>query len=187
MIISVEKLREYITTDKTDTELEAMLDALELTIRKRTNNNFQKRAYRIKCSISDGKLQSTFLSLFKVGDTVQLSETALNEGIYTIASLDLESGCMGLNEALIDEQNVLVTKVEYPADVVMGAVEIIKWKLKNEAQNSGDTSAKEIQSETISRHSVTYVQDATESDIDETFGVPKKYTAFLKHYVKGRF
>ena len=69
----------------------------------------------------------------------------------------------------------------------MGVVDIMKWKLKNEAANSGDTSKKDIQSETISRHSVTYATDSTESDIDERFGVPRKYMAFLKSYIKPRF
>ena len=187
MIISVEKLREYVTTDKTDAELKAMLDALELTIRKRTNNNFQKRAYRVKCCVSSESGLQCASSLFKVGDTVQLTESAFNEGLYIIASIDLENGCMGLNEALIDEQNVLVTKVEYPIYVVMGVVDIIKWKLKNEAENSNDKKSMRIQSETLSRHSVTYASDETENDIDEEFGVPKKYCTFLKAYKKARF
>lgn len=46
MIISVDELREYVTTDKTDKELTALLEALEISVRKRTNNNFQKRAFR---------------------------------------------------------------------------------------------------------------------------------------------
>ena len=94
---------------------------------------------------------------------------------------------MGLNEALTDESDVLVTKIFYPMDVKMGVVDIIRWKLKNEDINSGDTSKMNIQSETLSRHSVTYVQDSSETDIDGSFGVPKKYVAFLNAYKKARF
>lgn len=76
---------------------------------------------------------------------------------------------------------------EYPADVKLGVVAMLKWKLKNEAANDGDKEQKDIQSETISRHSVTYVTDTTEIDLDEHFGVPKKHTAFLKPYKRARF
>ena len=82
---------------------------------------------------------------------------------------------------------VLITKIEYPLDLQMGAIEIMRWQLKNENQNYNPDADKDVQSETISRHSVTYAQDVTESDIDPNFGVPKKYTAFLKRYMKARF
>nr|DAQ25167.1 MAG TPA: head to tail adaptor [Bacteriophage sp.] len=186
MIMSIDELRQFITTDKTDLVLDAQLQALELLIRKYTNNNFQDRNRRFKCDVSSiGLLYAS--TLFKVGDTVQLSESAFNSGLYTIASIDLENGCMGLNEALTDESDVLVTKIFYPMDVKMGVVDIIRWKLKNEDINSGDTSKMNIQSETLSRHSVTYVQDSSETDIDGSFGVPKKYVAFLNAYKKARF
>ena len=122
MLMTVEELRQYISTDETDEVLAAKLSALELTIRNYTNNNFTK------------------------------------DGV-----------------------------VEYPADVKLAAVNILKWQLKNEAANSGDTSKKDIQSETLSRHSVTYAADATEADLSEDFGVPKKLVACLKYYKKARF
>lgn len=77
--------------------------------------------------------------------------------------------------------------VEYPAAVKMAVVDMMKWKLRNEVLNSDDTENKPVASETISRHSVTYAQDSTDSDIDERFGVPKKYTAVLKLYERARF
>lgn len=184
MIISVDELRKYIETSESDPVLEAELQALELTIRKYTNNNFQQRNIRFKCPSVDGKLQM-MTYLLSVGDTVQLSESMYCDGIYTIT--DIQSDSVTLDRKLFDETHILVTKVEYPDDVKMGAVKIMKWKLKNEAANDGDTSKKDIQSETISRHSVTYVQDASESDIDSEFGVPRKHIAFLKAYKKARF
>ena len=122
MLMTVEELRQYISTDETDEVLAAKLSALELTIRNYTNNNFTK------------------------------------DGV-----------------------------VEYPADVKLAAVNSLKWQLKNEAANSGDTSKKDIQSETLSRHSVTYAADATEADLSADFGVPKKLVACLKYYRKARF
>lgn len=187
MIISVEELKEYIETDEKDAVLGARLQALENLIRKRTNNNFQNRAFRFECDVTmDNGLQYAS-PLFKVGDTVELSNSLLNKGVYTIASIDLDNGCMGLNKTLFDESDVLVTKIIYPEEVKMGVIDIMKWKLRNEAAANGDTSKKDIASETISRHSVSYVTDATESDIDVSFGVPKKYLAFLRAYQKARF
>ena len=77
--------------------------------------------------------------------------------------------------------------VEYPADVKLAAANILKWQLRNEAAAAGDKSQKDIQSETLSRHSVTYATDATESDLSVDFGVPKKLVACLKFYKKARF
>ena len=122
MLMTVEELRQYITTEETDQVLAAKLSALELTIRNYTNNNFT------------------------------------TNGV-----------------------------VEYPEDVKLAAANILKWQLKNEAANSGDTSKKDIQSETLSRHSVTYAADATEADLSADFGVPKKLVACLKYYRKARF
>ena len=185
MIISVDELREYVTTDKTDKELTALLEALEISVRKRTNNNFQKRAFRHSADIIEGVFISDGTILFKQGETVQISRSKFNDGLYTIASVDNKT--FTVNESVYDENNILVTKIEYPSDVVMGVVDIIKWKLKNEAENSNDKKSMRIQSETLSRHSVTYAYDETENDIDEEFGVPKKYCAFLKAYKKARF
>lgn len=184
MILSVEELKTYITTAETDAVLEAKLQALELSIRGYTNNKFQQKSIRTVCPVVAQKLFTPYPH-FKVGDTVQISQSIFNAGVYTIKSI--EGDMIGLDKELLDENQVLVTKVEYPMDVKMGAVEIMKWKLKNDAASSGDTSQRAIQSETISRHSVTYVTDKTEEDIDERFGVPKKHLSFLKHYKKARF
>lgn len=177
MIISVEELRNHITTDENDLVLEAKLQALELLVRKYTNNNFQDRNRRIRCAVSYTSGLQYVSTLFKVGDTVQLSNSAYNNGLYTITSIDAENGCMGLNEALTDESDVLVTKVVYPMDVKMGVVNMLKWDLDNRDKVG-------IQSETISRHSVTYFN--MDGD-NSTIGYPKSLVGFLKPYMKARF
>ena len=177
MIMTVAELKQYITTSETDTMLEAKLQALELLIRKYTNNNFQNRNFRFRCSCTSESGLQYASALFSVGDTVQVSESALNEGLYTIVSIDLESGCMGLNEALYDELEVLVTKVEYPMDVKLGVVNMMKWDLENRDKVG-------IQSESISRHSVTYFN--MDGD-NSTLGYPKSLVGFLKPYMKARF
>lgn len=185
MIITIDELRLYIDTGETDSVLEAKLQALENQIRRATNNNFQQRAFRRPANITDGLFIVEALTPFSVGETVQVSESGLNAGLYTVT--EVMDSTFKVKEKVYDEESVLVTKVEYPMDVKLGAVDILKWQLKNAAANSGDTSKKDIQSKTLSRYSVTYAADATETDIDENFGAPKKYTAFLKSYRKARF
>lgn len=177
MILSVEELKKYISTDIQDAVLEAKLQALEILIRKYTNNNFQNRSRRIRCDVSSEVGLMCASSLFKVGDTVQLSESAYNSGLYMIDSIDFDNGCMGLNESLTTESDVLVTKVEYPIDVQMGVVNMLSWDLSNRDKVG-------IQSETISRHSVTYFN--MDGD-NSTIGYPKSLVGFLKPYMKARF
>ena len=167
MIISVDELKQYVTTDKTDQGLEAMLQALELMIRAYTNNNFQNRFKRFYSDIEDGVLLSFSYPWLSEGDTIQISESKLNDGLYTF------SDSMGL----LDEKMVLVTKVEYPADVKMGVVNLAKWELENREKVG-------IQSESISRHSVTYFN--MDGD-NSTMGYPKSLLGFLKPYKKARF
>lgn len=124
MLISVDELRQFVSTDESDQVLEFRIQALESFICKYTNNDFISR---------------------------------------------------------ITGEN------DYPIDVQMGAINVLKWQLRNDAQNSGDTSKQAVSSETISRHSVTYAADSTESDIDTLTGIPRKLSAFLKPYTKARF
>ena len=46
MIMTVEELKKYVDTEEKDSVLEAKLQALELLIRKYTNNNYQDRNRR---------------------------------------------------------------------------------------------------------------------------------------------
>ena len=114
MIMSVEELRRYVDTEMEDQALEAKLQALELSIKGYTNNNF-------------------------------------------LRVLEEHGG-------------------EYPMDVKMGVVGLIKWE-------NGAGKKQGIASETISRHSVTY-----ESSTEENFALcyPKKQLGFLKPYVCAR-
>lgn len=98
----------------------------------------------------------------------------------------------GLEELIIkytnnNFRNRVTGEPEYPSSIKTAVAEIVAWKLRNEAINSDKTEHKPVQSETISRHSVTYASDNTESDIDERFGAPKKYTAVFNQYMRARF
>ena len=116
MILTVEELRQHVDTAVEDQALEALLQALELSIQGYTNNNFSK---------------------YKGSDGV----------------------------------------INYPADVKMGVVNIVKWELTSRGKVG-------IASESISRHSVTYTDWTDANTIN---GYPKALMGFLKPYTKARF
>lgn len=174
MIISAANAKKYITTNLEDSVLEEKLQALELLIRKYTNNNFQVRNIRFKCPAMATKLYLS-TNMFSVGDTIQISESMYADGVYTIKAIEEEF--IELDKQLFDESEVLVTKVEYPIDVVMGALNMLKWDLENRDKVG-------IASETISRHSVTYFN--MDGD-NSAMGYPKSLLGFLKPYRKARF
>lgn len=174
MIISVEKLRTYVTTNLSNEVLEEKLQALELLIRKYTNNNFQNRNIRFKCNASSTGLELSTPYL-KAENTIEISQSQYNDGVYYITSIEDEN--ITLNKVLFDEEDVLITKVEYPFDIQMGVVEMIRWDLNNRDKVG-------IQSETISRHSVTYFDMSHDNTI---MGYPISLLGFLEPYKRARF
>ena len=83
MIISVQNVREFITTDLTDRQLEMKLTAIEHFIRRYTNNGFQLREVRSESVISADRIL-TPPSLVEVGDTIEITQSLYNKGIYTV-------------------------------------------------------------------------------------------------------
>ena len=78
---------------------------------------------------------------------------------------------------MTDEELGLVTKVVYPIDVKLGVVNMIKWDINNRDKVG-------VQSETLSRHSVTYFNMDGDNSL---MGYPKSLLGFLKPYIKARF
>jgi len=176
MIISVERIKQLVNLDGwTDEKIKMKLDAIEQTIRAYTNNNFQNRGFRVQANISEGVFRAESLTPFDVGDTVQVSESLKNMGLFTVSEAYDESFVVAENTH--DEPDVLVTKVEYPADVVACAVNLMEWEVTMR-QKVG------IQSETLSRHSVTY---ADASGVNQVMGYPAALLGCLKAYRKARF
>jgi hypothetical protein len=184
--MTTEELKEYITTDEPDKMLAMKLEALELKIRRYTNNNFQNRGYRVEADIRGDVFMSESLTPFAVGDTIMVSESDLQSDCLAVVT-EANELTFVTDKAWSDDDNVLVTKVEYPVDVKLGVIGILKWQLKQEAAAMGDRTAMPVQSETLSRYSVTYAADASDTDIDLDFGVPKKLLSFLKPFEKARF
>lgn len=175
MIITVEELRQYITTDEGDQALEARLQALELLIRGYTNNNFQVRGTGRIADVVGGRFEVEALNPYEVGDTLQISGSEKNDGIYTVMEADDHS--FRVNEKTRDEIDLFVTMVEYPADVKIGVVEMLKYDLEKR-EKAG------VQSETISRHSITYQALDANNSVE---GYPLHLMGFLKRHKKARF
>lgn len=175
MIMTVEEFKQHVKTDVSDDVLETRLRAVEGFIHNHTNNHFAVRGMGRICDVVGGMFITESLQPYSVGDTLHISGSDKNDGLYTVK--EAEDAVFTVNEKTRDEIDVYVRLVEYPADVKMGAVELVKYDLEHR-ERAG------IQSETISRHSVTYkVPDAS----DTLKGYPKHLMGFLDGYMKARF
>ena len=175
MIIAVDevmKLPEFF--GQTESTIAENLNAAELMIRAYTNNSFQNRFVRFHAESLGNRIigKSDYL---KINDTVQISQSGVNDGLYAIT--EIGDDFIRVDSDLYYYPDNLVTKVEYPADVKAGVLELMKWDVKNRSKTG-------IKSETLSRHSVTYFdQDAN----NQVMGYPVALLGFLKPYMKARF
>lgn len=176
MIISVDRIKSLVDlAGWTDEKIELKLNAIEQTIRAYTNNNFQDRDIRRTADIIGGIFVVEALNPFEIDDTVQVTESQLNKGLYTVEMADDPS--FSVSENVKDESSVLVTKVVYPPDVIACVVNLMEWEVNNRGKVG-------IKSETLSRHSVTYFdQDAS----NQVNGYPVSLLGCLKPYRKARF
>lgn len=174
--MTVEELRKFIKTDESDECLEAKLAGIEQQIRGYTNNNFQERGTGIVADVVSGVFMSEALIPFDAGDTVQISGSAKNDGLYTVKEIT-DDTTFTVNEKTRDEIELYITKVSYPADVKIGVVNMMTWELENRTKAG-------IQSETISRHTVNYI------NLDEwnsSMGYPASLVQFLRPHMRARF
>lgn len=152
MIITVSDLKKQIDCGTaTNDQITVRLEAIEAVIRAYTNNNFQQRGIRFVGKSSGMKVYGE-PQYFNIGDTVQISGSGVNDGLYQVTNVAADH--LLLDKFLLAAEFNMVTKIKYPADVIQCAVDLFKWK-----QNMGEKVG--IKSETISRHSVTYEDSAT--------------------------
>lgn len=175
MIVKIETLTSMGEFKGDNVELLNMkLNAIESLIRSYTNNSFQNRNMRIEAPVKDGVLLG-HSSFFKVGDTLQVSQSMVNDGLYVIK--EITDTTITVDGDLLDFPLNTVTKVVYPADVQKGVIDLMIWEKENR-QKVG------IKSETLSRHSTTYYdQDAD----NQVMGYPVSLLGFLKPHIKARF
>ena len=175
MIISMEDARSIKKyKDMDDRMLQHKLDAIEGMIRSYTNNNFQNRLVRF-CGSADGRTIEGTSPFLRVGDTIQISESVANNGLYVITDIDDET--ITVNRPLYFSKINLITKIQYPQDIKDGVLNLLQW----EADNRDKVG---IKSETLSRHSVTYYDQDTNNTV---MGYPVALLGFLKPYKKVRF
>ena len=180
MIVSAEELQgmpEF--RGVSETVLQRKLDSAEHLVRAYTNNNFQNRAVRFRAASLTSELitdETAVLGFLRTGDTVEISQSEVNDGLYTVKMVNAGRG-ISVSRDLFPVDYNLVTKVEYPADIKEGVINLLIW----DVQNRGKVGVK---SETLSRHSVTYF------DLDvsnQLMGYPVSLLGFLTPYVKARF
>lgn len=156
MIISVDDIKTHVDCgDLSDAVILSRLNAIEKVIRAFTHNNFQNRNARFEAEASGSVLfgASPFI---KIGDTVQISQSLVNDGLYTVISVTDDQTT--LDSELFSTKKNLITKIHYPDDVVQCAIDLFKWKYE-----FGDKIGIKSESETLSRHSesVTYEDSGT--------------------------
>lgn len=159
------------------TQLE--LDAIEQQVRTLTNNNFHNRNKRI----TGLRFSETGLTLiyeakgFEIGATIEINNSRFNDGIYTIVSIDSEQITLNKTTTYEYAPDALMTKVEYPTDIVVGVMKVLKYELKM-ASKIG------VKSETVSRMSKTYFDVHSKDNVE---GIPASVWSFLKKYKKLRW
>jgi hypothetical protein len=175
MIIPTDELKAEFP-DVNEVILVRKAKAVEIAVRAYTNNPFQNRSIRGKGFVDDGVIVSNIQHL-SVGDTIQLSES-INNGLYVVTEIDCGiATVITVDKDIFDEEHCLVTKIEYPADVVEGAINMLRWDIENRAKVG-------IKSESLSRKSTTYY----DMDADNSLaGYPASLIGFLKPYMKARF
>lgn len=171
MIITVEELKQVSELSSiSDEQLTIMCEGIEDFIRQYTNNNFIVKCVTFNTPSTNGKL-ATVSPLFKVGDTVLISNSKYNNGVYVINDLDGT-----LDKELFDDDNNKVTLVKYPHAIKLGIVKLLQYNAKMDSKVG-------ISSESLSRHSVSYAQPTS----DSIGGYPSSLMSFLKPYIKARF
>ena len=171
MIISIDELKSYSDLSNIpDAELATMCEGIEDFIRQYTNNTFVVRNTSFETPSTDGRLE-TVSPLIKVGDTVLITNSQYNDGVYTLENTDGT-----LNKELLDDDYNKVTLVRYPASIKLGVVKLLQYNVKMDSKVG-------ISSESISRHSVSYAQPSS----DAVCGYPSSLMSFLKPYMKARF
>jgi hypothetical protein len=157
------------------------LDAFEQSVRALTNNNFQNRHVRFKnvelVEPNIIKVNGTIRGL-REGDTLEVNYSHYNDGLHVIDEI-LSDSLKVQNEPFLTEETsgIMVTKVEYPADIKQGIKKLIEYD-KKMAKKIG------IKSETISRMSTTYYDVNANDNVD---GYPAALVSFLDKHEKMRW
>ena len=109
----------------------------------------------------------------KVGDSIFIYSYSYKDKVVTIT--DINELKLTVNEELRVDEPVSIGLIQYPNDIKMGVVNLIKWDISNREKVG-------VKSETISRWSVTYF----DLENNSLLGYPASLLGFLKPYKKMR-
>ena len=147
------------------------MSAIESAIRGYTNNKFQNTKVRFE-SESKGNVLFSYNDNIKIGDTVEISESISNNGLYVVT--EIKDKNTYVDSRLSENIHNLVTKIEYPKDILEGSLSMLKWNLEN-ADKIG------IASESLSRHTVTYFNmDKTNTVSGYPISIMGFYTPYMR-------
>lgn len=157
------------------------LDAFEQSVRALTNNKFQNQRVRFEnvqlIEPNIIKLNNTPRGL-RLGDTVEVNYSDFNNGLYVVEEILADEIKVEQESFLAEEtRGIMITKIEYPADIKQGILKLIQYD-KKMAGKIG------VKSETISRMSTTYYDVDAKENID---GYPASLLSFLNKYEKMRW
>ena len=113
--------------------------------------------------------------IMSVAELKQFIETEESDQVLEAKLQALELSIQGYTNNNFKRH--LTPEGEYPMDVKMGVVNLMKWELDMRDKVG-------VASESISRHSVTYVD---QTGINTVMGYPVALMGFLKPYKKARF
>lgn len=168
MIIKLEDAKAY-----NDKITQSELDSLESSLRALTNNHFQVRAIRyhdLEFSGNQIIAKDNRIIGIKQGDTIQVSGSILNNGLYVVSSIDDSIITVEHEVHEFYESSAFLTLVTYPAEIKAGVIKLIKY----DAEMIGKTGVK---SRTISRMSESYFDAA-----DTINGYPAHLMSFIEPY-----
>lgn len=171
MIITLEEAKKHY---KAATQED--LDGIEQAIRELTNNPFQNRNVRFRQIRFDSETKIVVhdeLFGLRSGDTVQVSGSTLNNGLYLVKEVEATSLIFERANFFIgSDSGAYITKVEYPADIIAGVVKLLKYDAKM-INKIG------LKSKSVSRMSETYFDQNSGETIN---GYPAAMFAFINKY-----
>lgn len=168
MIITLEEAKQF-----NDKVTQSDLDGLEMLIREITGNYFQVvtiRYHDLEFKNNQIITQENRLIGIKAGDTIQVSESIINNGLYVVAGVDNSTITLESEVYEVYEPDAFITLVKYPADIKAGVIKLLQY----DKEMVGKTGVK---SRTVSRMSESYF-DTFES----VGGYPKHLMAFINNH-----
>lgn len=172
MIISLEEAQKIFKSVTQDD-----LDGLEIAIRELTNNPFQNTYIRHHHLSFSGSatinVKDDIVGLRK-GNTIQISDSKINDGLFVVKEINGRDITVEGEPQFfeIDCEQAVLTKVEYPPDILLGVKKLIQYDSKM-------VNKMGLKSKTVSRMSETYYDQNSGETIN---GYPAAMMSFINKY-----